>query len=49
MVESTGRGWVGRERELGAPAAAAAAEESPFLVAFVHGPGGIGKSHLSVA
>lgn len=46
MVESAGRGWVGRERELNALAAAAAAEESPFLVAFVHGPGGIGKTHL---
>jgi DNA-binding CsgD family transcriptional regulator len=46
MVESAGRGWVGREREFGALVAAAAAEEPPFLVAFVHGPGGIGKSHL---
>ena len=46
MVELAGRGWVGRERELGALSAAAAAEEPPFLVAFVHGPGGIGKSHL---
>ena len=46
MVESAGRGWVGREREIGALLAAATAEEPPFLVAFVHGPGGIGKSHL---
>ena len=46
MVESAGRGWVGREREIGALLAAATADEPPFLVAFVHGPGGIGKSHL---
>ena len=44
MVESAGRGWVGREREIGALLAAATADEPPFLVAFVHGPGGIGKS-----
>jgi len=46
MVESAGRGRVGREREIGALLAAATADEPPFLVAFVHGPGGIGKSHL---
>ena len=46
MTESVGRGSVGREREFGALRAAAAAQEPPFLVAFVHGPGGIGKSHL---
>ena len=46
MVESAGRGWVGREREIDALLAAATADEPPFLVAFVHGPGGIGKSHL---
>ncbi len=46
MVESVGRGAVGRERELGVLRAAAAAAEPPFLVGFVHGPGGIGKSHL---
>ncbi|GAA1850191.1 hypothetical protein GCM10009836_32480 [Pseudonocardia ailaonensis] len=46
MVESAGRGCVGRERELTTLLAAAGAEEPPFLVGFVHGPGGIGKSHL---
>ena len=46
MSESAGRGRVGREREFAALRAAAAAQEPPFLVAFVHGPGGIGKSHL---
>ena len=46
MVESAGRGWVGREREIDALLAAATADEPPFLVAFVHGPGGIGKTHL---
>jgi DNA-binding CsgD family transcriptional regulator len=46
MVESAGRSWVGREREFGSLVGAAAAQEPPFLVAFVHGPGGIGKSHL---
>jgi DNA-binding CsgD family transcriptional regulator len=42
MVET----GIGRERELRALRAAAAAAEPPFLVGFVHGPGGIGKSHL---
>ena len=46
MVESAGRGWVGREREVEALLAAATADEPPFLVALVHGPGGIGKTHL---
>jgi hypothetical protein len=46
MVESAGRGWVGRERELAKLVGAAGAHEPPFLVAFVQGPGGIGKSHL---
>ena len=46
MVESAVRGWVGRERELDALLSAATADEPPFLVAFVHGPGGIGKTHL---
>jgi DNA-binding CsgD family transcriptional regulator len=46
MVEAAARGCVGRHREFAQLSAAAAAEEPPFLVAFVHGPGGIGKSHL---
>jgi hypothetical protein len=37
---------VGRERELAKLVGAAGADEAPFLAAFVHGPGGIGKSHL---
>src|SRR4051812_39140431 len=46
MEESAGRGRVGRGRELEALLAAATADEPPFLVALVHGPGGIGKTHL---
>ncbi|HXW46292.1 MAG TPA: LuxR C-terminal-related transcriptional regulator [Streptosporangiaceae bacterium] len=44
--ESAERGFVGRRRELEELGAATAAQEAPFLVAFVHGPGGIGKSTL---
>lgn len=44
--ESAVRGFVGRAREVDALASAAVAGERPFLVAFVYGPGGIGKSHL---
>src|SRR6185369_17471062 len=46
MVEAAARGCVGRQREFAQLSAPVAAEEPPFLVAFVHGPGGIGKSHL---
>src|SRR3954471_14243513 len=46
MVEAAARGCVGRQREFAQLSATVAAEEPPFLVAFVHGPGGIGKSHL---
>lgn len=46
IIENAGQGFVGRERELEVIGAAAVASEAPFLVAFVHGPGGIGKSHL---
>lgn len=46
MAESVERACVGRERELDRLTAAATATEPPFLVAFVHGPGGIGKSRL---
>ena len=44
--KSAEQGFVGRHRELSALAAATTAAEPPFLVAFVHGPGGIGKSCL---
>jgi len=44
--DSAERGFVGRRRELEELGAATGAQEAPFLVAFVHGPGGIGKSSL---
>ena len=44
--QSAAQGFVGRTRELDALASALAAGDLPFLVAFVHGPGGIGKSRL---
>jgi DNA-binding CsgD family transcriptional regulator len=46
LAESAGRTFVGREKELDAFARALASPELPFLVAFIHGPGGIGKSRL---
>ncbi|TCK20609.1 helix-turn-helix transcriptional regulator [Pseudonocardia endophytica] len=46
LAVGAGRGFVGRERELSALTAAVTAPEPSFLVAFVHGPGGIGKSRL---
>lgn len=44
--ESADRRFVGRRRELEELSAATRAQEAPFLVAFVHGPGGIGKTSL---
>jgi DNA-binding CsgD family transcriptional regulator len=44
LAATAGRDFVGREAELAALADATAA--SPFIVAFVHGPGGVGKSRL---
>lgn len=44
--ESAVNGFVGRAREVDALVSAAVADELPFLVALVYGPGGIGKSHL---
>lgn len=38
--------FVGRERELSVLRGAVEAPEPPFAVAFIHGPGGIGKSWL---
>jgi DNA-binding CsgD family transcriptional regulator len=46
LSEVARRSFVGRGSELDALRAAAAAPEWPFLVAYVHGPGGIGKSRL---
>lgn len=46
LAEAAGRGFVGRQEEIGLLVRAATAPRLPFLVAFVHGPGGIGKSRL---
>jgi DNA-binding CsgD family transcriptional regulator len=46
LEESAGRGFVGREPELAVLSSAVAGAEAPFVAAFVHGPGGIGKSRL---
>jgi DNA-binding CsgD family transcriptional regulator len=43
------RSFVGREAELDEVRAAVRAPELPFIVAFIHGPGGIGKSRLIAA
>jgi hypothetical protein len=42
--ESAERGFVGRRRELEELCAATGAQEAPFLVAFVHGPGGSARA-----
>jgi DNA-binding CsgD family transcriptional regulator len=49
LSEGVRRSFVGRERELDALALAVCAPEPPFSVAYVHGPGGIGKSGLIAA
>lgn len=46
LSEAAERSFVGRDAELGLLSEAIAADEPPFLVAYVHGPGGIGKSRL---
>lgn len=46
LDQSAGRAFVGRADELRRLRAALAADELPFVVAFIHGPGGIGKSRL---
>jgi len=46
LTEAAGASFVGREAELATLREAIAAEDPPFLVAHVHGPGGIGKSRL---
>ncbi|TET96911.1 MAG: ATP-binding protein, partial [Dehalococcoidia bacterium] len=46
LSEAARSSFVGRERELAVLRGAIEAAEPPFVVAFVHGPGGIGKSRL---
>lgn len=49
LSEGARRSFVGRQTELNALRAAVQAPELPFMVAFIHGPGGIGKSGLIAA
>lgn len=46
LAQSAARTFVGRGEELRRLRAALDADELPFLVTFIHGPGGIGKSRL---
>ena len=46
LSAAAARSFVGRREELELLGGAIAAREPPFLVAFVQGPGGIGKSRL---
>ena len=46
LSETAERSFVGREAEVGVLRRAIEADEPPFLVGFVHGAGGIGKSWL---
>ena len=46
LSEVARRSFVGRDAELSLLRGAVEAPELPFIVAFVHGPGGIGKSWL---
>jgi class 3 adenylate cyclase len=46
LSEAAEASFVGRDAELTTLRGAIAAGEPPFLVAYVHGPGGIGKSAL---
>ena len=46
LSEAAGRTFVGRHNELSLLSSVITAEKLPFMVAFVHGPGGIGKSWL---
>ncbi|MBJ7454951.1 MAG: AAA family ATPase [Thermoleophilia bacterium] len=46
IEEAAGRGFAGRHQELEFLVGAACAPGRPFVLAFVHGPGGIGKSRL---
>jgi hypothetical protein len=49
LSDSAARTFVGRREELALLRGAVADVEPPFVVAFVHGPGGIGKSRLPQA
>ncbi len=49
LSEVARRSFVGRETELAILRSAVQAPEPPFMVAFIHGPGGIGKSGLIAA
>jgi DNA-binding CsgD family transcriptional regulator len=49
LTEATSRSFVGRDAELELLRGAAVDPDPPFLVGFVHGPGGIGKSSLLTA
>jgi DNA-binding CsgD family transcriptional regulator len=49
LSEAARRSFVGRDAELSLLRGAIGAPELPFQVAFVHGPGGIGKSRLIAA
>lgn len=46
LSEATRISFVGRENELGLLSSAIGSANLPFVVAFIHGPGGIGKSCL---
>ena len=46
LSEAAERSFVGRDAELELLNQAIAADEPPFLVAYIHGPGGIGTSRL---
>lgn len=46
LRDEAARSFVGRQAELGALSAGVTADPSPYVVAYVHGPGGVGKSRL---
>ena len=46
LSEAARFSFVGREHELGLLSSAIGSANLPFVVAFIHGPGGIGKSFL---
>lgn len=46
LAQAADDGFVGRDHEVAVLSDAIATDEPPFLAAFVHGPGGIGKSRL---
>ena len=46
LSEASKNTFVGRQRELSLLTQTIASPDPPFIVAFIHGPGGIGKSRL---